>query len=295
MSRRRRPVPMGSVPVKQPGAALLASFPPRPIASSWPATETSRSAVPARVLTTPFALDNPFSQQTRRLGVLAVLSWLQTFSGASWQQRWQASGTEDQLDWRDMITAVSAGRFRSNVAAGTRLPHLGPGLLVLICADVIRPSLGWLLRFAPARRGLASEMARTRDSAAFAALAESCTPGSGRVADWAAGTDPDRGHPRGQGRPDRRGPGRRLRRTAPDHRRSAGHVRGTRPQPAVLPTATHPRCPGPARPRRDRDVLRSLAAPSSPARPRPAAPDSLASHDPHNFKIVFSSEKPCVC
>jgi hypothetical protein len=167
--------PAGSVPVKQPGAALLASFPPRPIASSWPATETSRSAVLARVLTTPFALDNPLSQQTRRLGVLAVLSWLQTFSGASWQQRWQASGTEDQLDWRDMITAVSAGRSRSNVAAGTRLPHVGPGLLVLICADVIRPSLGWLLRFAPARRGLASEMARTRDSAAFAALAESCT------------------------------------------------------------------------------------------------------------------------
>jgi hypothetical protein len=84
--------PMGSVPVKQPGAQLLASFPPRPIASAWPATETSRSAVLARVLTTPFALDNPLSQQTRRLGVLAVLSWLQTFSGVGWQQRWQASG-----------------------------------------------------------------------------------------------------------------------------------------------------------------------------------------------------------
>jgi integrase len=45
---------------------------------------------------------------------------------------------------------------------------------VLICADVIRPSLAWLLRFAPARRGLATEMARTRDSVAFAALAELC-------------------------------------------------------------------------------------------------------------------------
>ena len=46
-----------------------------------------------------------------------------------------------------------------------------------MCADVIRPSLGWLLRFAPARRGLPAEMARTRDSAAFAALAELCTQG----------------------------------------------------------------------------------------------------------------------
>ena len=62
-------------------------------------------------------------------------------------------------------------------AAGAQLPHLSPGLLVLICADVIRPSLDWLLRFAPARRGLATEMARTRDTAAFAALAGSCTRG----------------------------------------------------------------------------------------------------------------------
>ncbi|MGI8815154.1 MAG: hypothetical protein ACR2G2_07705 [Pseudonocardia sp.] len=166
---------MGSVPVKPTGAALLASFPPRPVASSWPATEASRSAVLARVLTAPFALDHPLSQQTRRLGVLGVLSWLQTFSGASWQQRWQASGAEEQLDWRDIITGAVVGRSRSKVAAGTRLPHVGPGLLVLICADVIRPSVGWLLRFAPARRGLAAEMARTRDSAPFAALAESCT------------------------------------------------------------------------------------------------------------------------
>jgi len=169
--------PMGSAPVKQTGTQLVASFPPRPVASSWPATEAGRSAVLARVLSTPFALDNPGSQQTRRLGVLAVLSWLHTFPGASWQQRWQASGAEDRLDWRDVITAAGAGRSRSKVAAGTRLPHLGPGLLVLICADVIRPSMGWLLRFAPARRGLAIEMARTRDSAAFAALAESCTQG----------------------------------------------------------------------------------------------------------------------
>ena len=76
-----------------------------------------------------------------------------------------------------MITATAAGRCRAGTATGTQLPHLSPGLLVLICADVIRPSLGWLLRFAPARRGLATEMARTRDTAAFAALAELCTQG----------------------------------------------------------------------------------------------------------------------
>ncbi len=167
----------GTVPVKQTGVALLAAFPPRPVAPSWPQTEASRAAVLARVLSAPFALDNPLSQQTRRLGVLAVLSWLQTFPGINWQQRWQAGGAEDQPDWRDLVTAASAGRARSTVPAGGRLPHLGPGLMMLICADVIRPSLGWLLRFAPARRGLATEMARTRDPAAFAALAQACTHG----------------------------------------------------------------------------------------------------------------------
>src|SRR5206468_9390565 len=82
-----------------------------------------------------------------------------------------------QPDWRDAI-AVAAGRRRPATAAlGAQLPHLSPGLLVLICADVIRPSLGWLLRFAPARRNLATEMARTRDSVTFAALADLCTQG----------------------------------------------------------------------------------------------------------------------
>ena len=152
------------------GAQLAASFPPRPVASSWPGTEATRSEVLARVLSAPFALDNRLSQQTRRLGVLAVLGWLRARSGESWQQRWRASGAEDQPNWRRLV-----GSDRAKPP-----PHLSPGLLVLICADVIRPSLDWLLRFAPARHNLAVEMARTRDpSGAFSTLTALCR--SGRV------------------------------------------------------------------------------------------------------------------
>ena len=139
------------------------------------------------MLATPFTLGNPASQQTRRLGVLAVLTWLHAHPGDSWQQRWQASGAEDQADWRALITNATAGRPRARTATGTQLPHLGPVLLVLICADVIRPSLGWLLRFAPAWRGLAAEMGRTRDSGAFALLAGMCTQGG---SDCRAGSRP---------------------------------------------------------------------------------------------------------
>ncbi|MDT3446272.1 MULTISPECIES: site-specific integrase [unclassified Pseudofrankia] len=164
--RAAAPAP-GRAAAKATGARLLAAFPPRPVVSQWPATQAGRTEVLARVLAAPFALDSPASQQTRRLGVLAVLSWLQIQAGDSWQQRWQASGAEDLLDWRNAVTAGPRGQ----------LPHLGPGLLVLVCADVIRPGLGFLLRFAPARRGLAAEMARTRDPVTFAAFDQLCAQG----------------------------------------------------------------------------------------------------------------------
>src|SRR5690606_36775511 len=53
-------------------------------------------------------------------------------------------------------------------------PPLSVGLLVLICADVIRPSLRWLLSFAPARKSLTQEMARTRDTKVFSVMNHTC-------------------------------------------------------------------------------------------------------------------------
>ena len=152
------------------GAELAARFPARPVIWSWPQTRASRPEVLARLLAAPFALGNALSQQTRRQGLLTVVSWLESQAGDTWQERWAASGAEAAPDWRDLAACWRAGR-----AGGTGRPaHIGPGLLVLICADVIRPGLAWLSRFAPARRGLAEEMARTRDSAAFAELAGMC-------------------------------------------------------------------------------------------------------------------------
>jgi len=59
----------------------MVRFPARRVVSSWPATQASRSAVLGRVLAPPFALSSRGSQQTRRLGVLAVLTWLHTQPG----------------------------------------------------------------------------------------------------------------------------------------------------------------------------------------------------------------------
>ncbi len=140
------------------GAELLSRFPPRSPSLSWPATEAGRSEVLGRVLTPPLALDHLGSQRKRRLSVLSLVNWLQAQPGDTWQDRWRSSGAEDQRDWRGLVSG------------GNPPSQLSPGLLVLICADVIRPSLGWLLNAPQVRRNLAFEMARTRDAGAFAEL-----------------------------------------------------------------------------------------------------------------------------
>jgi len=158
------------------GAELLARFPPRPACPSWPGTEASRQQVLARLLAPPFALDNPLSQQPRRLGLITVVTWLEAQPGGSWQERWLASGAEDRQDWRGLVAAWKAAR--TGASPGCLPPHIGGGLMLLICGDVIRPGTGWLLRCSPTPRNLAAEMARIRDGTAFAELTALCQDGS---------------------------------------------------------------------------------------------------------------------
>jgi len=158
------------------GAELLARFPPRPVCSSWPAARAGRPEVFARLLAPPFALGDPLSQQPRRLGLIAVVTWLEAQPGESWQDRWRASGAEDQQDWRGLVAAWKAAR--AGASPGCLPPHIGGGLMLLICGDVIRPGTGWLLRCSPTPRNLAAEMARTRDGTAFAELTALCQDAS---------------------------------------------------------------------------------------------------------------------
>ena len=166
------------LPAGETGTELLAQFPPRPAVLSWPATLASRQQVLGRLLAVPFVLDNPASQQGRRLGLVAVVNWLEAQPGGSWQDRWLGSAAEACGDWRDLISAWKAGRAGTPAGQAGPVPHAGAGLLVLIGADVIRPGIGWLLRCPSAPRNLAAEMARVRDGKAFAELAALCQSGS---------------------------------------------------------------------------------------------------------------------
>jgi hypothetical protein len=169
------PVYQGSRPLPAdpaPSAALLRRFPPRPVPVSWALTSQPKPLVLERLLAPPFPTGRLNLDQERRRGLTRVLGWLEAQPGDTWQDRWITSGADATGNpaWRGLLAGWLAATGR-----GPRDPEhvsllAGRAVMLLVCSDVIRPSLGWLL--APATPvGLSAEMARVRDPAGFAALA----------------------------------------------------------------------------------------------------------------------------
>ncbi len=151
--------------------AVMKQFPPRPALESWPETAADRFAVARRMLAPPIALGDASARHWRKLGILKVLDWLELHPGATWQQRWNASGINavHPGDWRDRVMGDLDGAGRLGPLGGGLHSRLGAGMVQLICADVIRPGIAWLVtRPVPAR--LSDEMGRVRDPAGIAAL-----------------------------------------------------------------------------------------------------------------------------
>ena len=150
---------------------LADRFPARPIQQTWAATEASRKQCEHQLLEPPLLRDDlPYAtRRQRRIGLVKVLDWLQAQPGHTWQARWMASGAEAEpgTDWRRLVTG--AGVKDPNRACA----DLGPGLSAMICADLVRPSIRWLLTTATPRK-LAASLARTRDPDGYAQLALLC-------------------------------------------------------------------------------------------------------------------------
>ncbi len=154
-------------PEEQVRAGLLHRCPPRPVPSSWPATEQPREQITG-LLARHLAGPPDRSAQQKRRQLTVVLDWLQAHDGVTWQQRWLASGAEtDPRGWA-RAAARQAGRASQRAGDGP-----GAGLGMLICADVIRPGISWLLA-SPGLRGLAGQMGRIRDRDGMAALTAMC-------------------------------------------------------------------------------------------------------------------------
>ncbi|MFR9749416.1 tyrosine-type recombinase/integrase [Nocardia sp. 004] len=102
-----------------------------------------------------------------------MLRWLSTFPGETWQDRWLASGAERYPgpEWVNMPVAwLTENRDRTRSCDSIDFQS---GLLMLICGDVLRPGLPWMLT--RTHRYLATVMAQDRDQNGFARLAELAT------------------------------------------------------------------------------------------------------------------------
>jgi integrase-like protein len=153
---------------------LRRSYPPRPSASTWPATEQSAEAIVSRLLAAPFPAepDRPATLRRHR-GLRRLLGWLAEQPGQSWQQRWLASGADAMGNaawWQPVMAWARRGSTECGVSSSSNLRVCA---VMLVVADVIRPSLDWVLtpRVPLTLVGL---MAQARDPAGFAELAARC-------------------------------------------------------------------------------------------------------------------------
>jgi Phage integrase family len=162
-------------PAATPNAIALArQFPPREPGADWPATRQPGAQVVMRLLGEPatdVSAGRRHAKQRRHLGW--VLDWLERRPGESWQDRWLASGaeTESNLGWRRLPIAESAAGGPTDTEYGQL--GLAQALSLLVVADVIRPSMGWLLTPATPR-DLATAIAQGRDPDGFARLTALC-------------------------------------------------------------------------------------------------------------------------
>lgn len=159
---------------------LRARFLARPVEACWPETTRSLEDTAHRLTSPPFLAASHATRAGRRHGVNTLLRWLSTMPGRSWQQRWLASGVEEHpgAGWVQLPLAWLHEHDRS---AASDPDRLSSGLLILICGDVLRPGLAWMLT--RTHRYLAATMAQTRDPDGFARLGQvaAAGPAGGRM------------------------------------------------------------------------------------------------------------------
>jgi hypothetical protein len=138
----------------------VAGDPPRPRGS------------PGAADSAPFVAEVSTKQAKRVHGLRLLLAWLEAQPGASWQERWIASGADSAgAAWRQMPTRWLQEQGPSG---SWREATLIEALPVAVSADLVRPSLSWLVSGGPARGGLlVRTMAASRDPAGFARI-QSC-------------------------------------------------------------------------------------------------------------------------
>ena len=128
----------------------------------------------AELTSGPFVLANRYKQNQRAVGVKLLVAWLADQKGKTWQQRWLASGADAAgAGWRQV---PAAWLLAHGEPSPWRRDALVEAVPVVIAADAVRPTMGWMVRGGPARGGglFVRTMRAIRDRDGFARLADAC-------------------------------------------------------------------------------------------------------------------------
>jgi hypothetical protein len=149
-------------------------FPARADVTTWPATALPRAEVMReldRVLAASSAA--PATRVYHRAGPGVLLDWLEDQPGTTWQERWLASGA-DQPGARGRAIPSRWLHDRGH-PSGWWLTAWSVALRAAVSADVVRPSLHWLLGTGAGNNHFARVVIAERDPAGFARLLELCS------------------------------------------------------------------------------------------------------------------------
>src|SRR6266568_3051798 len=134
-----------------------------------PARDAGRAVRDRGLITRPpFTASNPGTRNGQIRGVNLALDWLVSHPGGTWQKRWLASGAEDTgKDWKQDCAAWMDTR---GVRARQRMDLLSVGLILGICAGIVRPGLHWLAASGVSPWALGRNLERTRDQSGLSRL-----------------------------------------------------------------------------------------------------------------------------
>jgi len=152
-------------------------FPARPGLTAWPATAVPRAEAQRQLDRVLAARGRGAGCTYIRVGPGALLDWLAGQPGATWQERWLASGADQaRSGWRDIPRRWLQDHGHASVYW---LDGLSVALKAAAITDIVRPSLHWLLGGGAAENHFARDLAAQRDPEGFGRLLELC------------GSDPD--------------------------------------------------------------------------------------------------------
>jgi integrase len=142
-------------------------FPARQDSADWPGTALPRGEA-QRQLARVLAAGRSAALDYARAGPGALLDWLEDQPGTTWQERWLASGADQARGgWRDLPRRwlLERGRPPAYWVNG-----MSVALRSAVAADIVRPSMHWLLGGGAATNYFTRALAAERDPAGFARL-----------------------------------------------------------------------------------------------------------------------------